>query len=37
MQVVFMYCAVTCFRRSPIFVDNIEMPLTSFSLARLHI
>jgi len=28
---------VTCFRHFPIFAHNIEMPLTSFSLARLHI
>ena len=32
----FVYRAVTCFGRSPIFAYNIEMPLTSFSLARLH-
>jgi len=23
-----LYHAVTCFRRSPVFADNIEMPLT---------
>jgi len=32
----FKYHAVTCFRRSPIFADNIDMPLTSCSLARFH-
>ena len=32
------YRAVTCFRRSPIFDDNIEMPLISFtfSLSVVH-
>jgi len=30
------YRAITCFRRSPIFADNIEMAPTSFSLARFH-
>jgi len=32
----FYIVPVTCFRRSPIFADNIEMLLTSFSLARFH-
>ena len=33
---VSVICDVTCFRRSPISADNIDIPLTSFSLARVH-